>query len=586
MRAFPSAATAALLLTLAACADRATAPDLAEPPAEAVAALQCTARVGAATVTCAPLDGGPSLSVSPGGGARRLIVGGQGVNVRLTSSNVAYDAATGTFSADVTVQNLLPEALGTGDRWTTLTGVRVFFHQEPAVTGGGGTVEVANPDGEGLFTGSRQPYFAWDEVLPPNAVSSPKRWRWNVGPGVAEFSFQLYVDADREDEGDGDTGAGRYQTLSAGSAHACALTPSGDAWCWGANGFGQLGNATREGSNAPTAVVGGRHWMSVSAGMFGSCGTDNGGETWCWGHFTAEPEVEGEPGCPGYADPCQPVRVLGAEGFHLVSAGNHHSCAVGRDGRGWCWGLDASGQLGSSANADRCQLSSPDVPCARRPVEIDGGLRFNDIVAGHEHTCALARGGDAYCWGFGRAGQRGDGGNGDSETPVPVAGGIKFSMVDTFMGHTCGLTPDGQAWCWGANSDGESAQPDVQRLYYSPVAVPQGNLKFREVAVGFDHTCALERTGEAWCWGGNFFGQLGDGAGGDWAYSTVPVPVAGGMRFRDLDAGHQFTCGITRDGEAWCWGHNIGGFASTAPASKCHFEPCALVPSRVADPAD
>jgi alpha-tubulin suppressor-like RCC1 family protein len=587
MRTMPSAAltrAAPLLLVLsAACAERATIPEV-DPPFEPVAALDCTASVRSGTVTCSAVEGGPSLSVSPiGGGPRRLIVGGQGVNVRLASSNVRYDAASHAFSADVTVQNLLPEALGTGDGWATLTGVRVFFHQDPSVTLGAGSVRVANADGEGLFTGSQQPYFAYDEVLPPNAVSAAKTWTWTVDPGVSTFAFQLYVDADKEDDA---PGTGKWRSVSVGTAHACALRPSGDAYCWGAGPNGQLGNGTQGFASAPVPVAGGRHWTSIAAGNQGTCGTDVGGDTWCWGHFSTATEVDGDPGCPGGADPCLPVRVLGADGFHLVSAGLHHACAVARSGEAYCWGVDAEGQLGSSLNADTCYFSSA-TPCALRPVAVDGGLRFNDVVAGTHHSCALERGGDAYCWGYGNGGLRGDGTNATAGAPVPVAGGLKFSMVDLFSSHACGLTPDGQAWCWGGNSRGELGIEDITTTHLVPKAVRQGELKFRKVVVGDDHTCALERTGEAWCWGGNLFGQLGDGAGGDWAYSTVPVPVAGGRKFRDLDAGGMFTCGIAQDGEAWCWGHNISGSGAGGPGvppERCHWEPCTLVPAKVPDP--
>ncbi len=127
-----------------------------------------------------------------------LILGGQGMYVQLRSSNVSYDASTQIFRADVTVQNLTALNLGTPDG-STVTGVKVFFHSGPTVTSGAGTVTVANADGTGTFTGTDQPYFLYNEILPTGQVSSGKTWQWSVPSTVAFFTFQVLVDAAVQD---------------------------------------------------------------------------------------------------------------------------------------------------------------------------------------------------------------------------------------------------------------------------------------------------------------------------------------------------------------------------------------------------
>ena len=576
-------APATLLVVLAACENRVTQAPSGPLPPEAPAAsgaLECRVTVREGALRCGA-SGGPSFSRAPGGAPLGLIVGGQGTNVQLTSANARHDAGAGLFHADVSVQNLMPEALGTAG-WFSVSGVRVFVHSGPTTTDGSGAVEVANADGERLFTGTDQPYFEYADVLLPNAVSAPRTWTFRVDPGVVSFAFTLYVEADREDQ---DPGMGKWRSVSAGTSHTCALRPGGEGFCWGGNGYGQVGAGDHEWRYTPTAVSGDRRWRSVSAGLWGTCAAEQGaGAGFCWGYATAGETTQGVQGCP-WSTPCVPAALNGDPAFRVVSTGNHHSCGLSADGEAFCWGLDVSGQLGSSADADSCQLSYP-MPCSLTPVPVDGSLRFNDIVAGSDHTCALARGGEAFCWGYGSGGRRGDGTSAKAEAPVAVSGGLRFSMLDTFEGHTCGLTADGEAWCWGANDRGEVGV-DALDTYLVPVAV-QGGLRFRKIAVGFDHTCALEPGGEAWCWGGNFFGQLGDGAGGGFTYSTRPVAVAGGLKFRDLDTGHQFTCGVTLDGDAYCWGVNVAGQLGVgsydgAP-SRCHYEPCALAPVAVKDP--
>lgn len=180
------AATAAL-----ACADLGTSPTPA-PPAPTddgalLALVDCTAEVASGAVRC----GTPRLPA----GVRGRVIGGQNVNIRLTSTNVSYDTTTLLFGADVTLTNLRVERIGTPGAPDT-THVRVFFHSGPTATAGVGLVEVDNADGLGTFTGSGQPYFLYPGTLGYNQTSAAKRWLWSVPRSVTNFSFTVAVSAD------------------------------------------------------------------------------------------------------------------------------------------------------------------------------------------------------------------------------------------------------------------------------------------------------------------------------------------------------------------------------------------------------
>lgn len=176
---------------LTACADtRALGPDI--EPALVPAALQgfdCLATLSG-NVRCQPLAGST-------GGANGLVIGGQNVYLTLTSSNAVYNAGTEIFQFDVTVQNLLNEAIGTPDGTVAdPEGIQVFFSQGPTASGGTGAVSVANADGTGFFLAAGQPYFAYPEVLAQNQVSAAKTWQFSVPGTVTAFSFRVYVETD------------------------------------------------------------------------------------------------------------------------------------------------------------------------------------------------------------------------------------------------------------------------------------------------------------------------------------------------------------------------------------------------------
>jgi hypothetical protein len=189
---------ASLLLScvlLAACADRTpVVPDPgspAGPTSPSAQKVECTARVREQTVTCA-VPGASS-------GARAALLGGQGQFVKLTTTSVTWDSATGTFGGTVTVQNLLPYALGVHEGvQADSAGVKVFFVSGPTATAGSGAVTVQNPDGTDAFTAAGQPFFKYPQSLAPQEVSAPRTWLFHLDPGVTQFVFAVYVSAARQ----------------------------------------------------------------------------------------------------------------------------------------------------------------------------------------------------------------------------------------------------------------------------------------------------------------------------------------------------------------------------------------------------
>jgi alpha-tubulin suppressor-like RCC1 family protein len=226
-----------------------------------------------------------------------------------------------------------------------------------------------------------------------------------------------------------------------------------------------------------------------------------------------------------------------------VSAGNAHTCGVTTDDRAFCWGF---GLLGNGAS-NSLQLT---------PTPVAGNHAFTQVSAGIDHTCGVTASRQAFCWGGNSTGQLGDGSTTDRTTPVLVAGGLRFRSVDAGSFHTCGVSyPDNSVYCWGSNAlgklgDGTTAQRE------QPVEV-LGNHKFRRVSAGWDHTCGVTTDDRALCWGRNREGAVGDGS--DVNRRQRPVAVAGGHDFRQVDAGLDYTCGVTTTNDTYCWGDGSWG---------------------------
>jgi hypothetical protein len=183
---------------------------------------------------------------------------------------------------------------------------------------------------------------------------------------------------------------------------------------------------------------------------------------------------------------------------------------------------------------DAASPTGPEVEPAPTIAAAAGALSFRQLSAGDYHTCGVSTGYQAYCWGEGRL------------RPTPVSGGLRFLEVSAGRANrdgssiTCGVTTDLHAFCWGRD--------------LIPSEVPGGR-RFRQVSVGLKYICGVNPYDVAFCWGDNHWGQLGTGGGS----TTTPVRVAGGLRFRRVFTAASHTCGATTDNRAYCWGHNAFG---------------------------
>ncbi len=338
-----------------------------------------------------------------------------------------------------------------------------------------------------------------------------------------------------------------FRQISAGGRHSCGVTTDDRAYCWG-DGGGVLGDGTINSRPSPVAVSGGLRFIQVSVASSHTCGLTGDNRAYCWGNNSygqiGDGTNQGDPEPIFGRSRLTPVAVVGGLRFRQLRAGGFHTCGVTTTNVAYCWGLNSSGQLGDGTMTQRLA-----------PSRVGGGLSFRQVVPGVFHTCGTTTGNRAYCWGQNTEAQLGIGIFGRRQyrlTPVPVSGSISFQQVLGGGSHSCGVTTDSRVYCWGNNFFGQLGDGTTSRRS-TPVAVVGGRL-FRWVSPGGDHTCGTTLDNRPFCWGRNDLGNLGDGTT---TTRIRPTRVVGGLLFSMISSASWWsTCGVTTGGRGYCWGTN------------------------------
>ena len=199
-------------------------------------------------------------------------------------------------------------------------------------------------------------------------------------------------------------------------------------WCWGANGSGQLGNRTFSiDSTIPrgidmTGLTQVWDTTSLVAGVAHTCALTReatagaGGAAFCWGANGYGQLGAGSAAVRSSA-PMAVTLPTGVTGFTKLFAGEYHTCGIANTGVAYCWGRNTSGQLGDGTTTN-----------ANAPVAVAGGLAFRSLATGELHTCGVvgtatsggtqASAGVIFCWGDNEYGQLGIGTTGSNGVPV------------------------------------------------------------------------------------------------------------------------------------------------------------------------
>jgi RHS repeat-associated protein/fibro-slime domain-containing protein len=359
------------------------------------------------------------------------------------------------------------------------------------------------------------------------------------------------------------------EAVAAGWMHSLALDTNKNAWAWGGNSVGQLGNGKVTGDYAL-------------------------GE--CWELTPVQVLCGGQCSQPDYPGDGLLERIVD------ISAGMSwaHSLAVESNGRVWSWGKGGSGQLGTG---DRSGTTAVPMPVVG--IDSDGNgdwdenegflENIDEVSAGDFHSVALEKidpqkeGCHGRVYTFGCC-YLGNDTYSSSSFPVIVHKGEQASSSNYLENivaisaswHHCMALEKldtandlyGRVYTWGYNQVGELGDPDSgdpnPRLARTPVRVHSGEqgldqylINIAGISAGHWHSMAFDTNGNVWTWGWNRDGQLGNGTNDE---SPTPVKVVAPDRNRDT-----FPDDLNEDGDNTndFLGDDIPIIAISAGSSHC-----------------
>lgn len=255
-----------------------------------------------------------------------------------------------------------------------------------------------------------------------------------------------------------DTYSSSVSQITAGYRHTCLLNSLGNLYCWGGGDTGELGDGQSKSSRTPVGVkmesFEGESVKQVAGGNQFTCAVTVQGSVFCWGY-----NGYGEIGVGTMSDDLKyPARVKGLTGKKVesIAVGGYHACAIIYGGQEvYCWGKNNKSQLGVTAFGYRNIASR--VPFGSSILS--GGKTVKKVYASEEFTCMTLSTGEVYCWGDNSKGQMGSG-----FTTGPLPAPTKVNVPFTSSGETsmyvsrdflCALRTGGELYCWGSNNRGQ-----------------------------------------------------------------------------------------------------------------------------------
>lgn len=296
-------------------------------------------------------------------------------------------------------------------------------------------------------------------------------------------------------------GTSYARQIAVGFNFTCAIFDDQRAYCWGDNTYGTLGNGSTGKQTTPAPVLpptGTAFAKTIASGSQHACAVFDDNQTYCWGGQGGGRLGNNSTSKAVRRQPTQvqfPSTLPQTVFTQSLALSPEHSCALMTDGSVYCWGKNTSGQLGDGTN----QLQPTPVK-----VALPQGTTAVNLTVGHDHTCAILSDRNAYCWGNNASDQLGDGTGLNSNKPVKVKlpTGRYAKAIAAGESHTCAILDDYKIHCWGLNNNGQLGDgTTTKRLAPMPIIIPQGRSFATQLTANHDITCAIFDREHLYCWG-------------------------------------------------------------------------------------
>lgn len=325
-------------------------------------------------------------------------------------------------------------------------------------------------------------------------------------------------------------------------------------WSWGANNQGQGGDGTVVDKTVPT-LIGQKQFAKLFPGFWATFALDVLGDL----YFMGGNPVDGVGGIGITTSVSVPTLIANPgplERFKEVKAGfatnlNATAIALTNFGNVYTWGANTNGQLGDGTIIPK---STPvKITTAEKIVQVAmSAAQRNDLNDGPT-MFALSVTGKLYAWGKNQRGTIGDGTAVDKSTPTLVSGGHVFKKIfaNDYNSVVVALKENGDAYLWGQNLYGSIGDGTI--VHKSTPTLLTG--KWKDFALNGTSVYGVRDTGALYAWGNNTGGQLGDGT---IIAKSTPTLIAGGATgwevFMEGNPVNIDLMMASREGRIWAWG--------------------------------